>query len=120
MSLIQHIGRFFEWGQSSTPGSVTPLMAANPGDSALVMTDFLIAYIPTKVRLPPGTRLTPDTVLAELGLDSLAMILLSGELERRLAVTIAPELLFETPTLNALAAVLHEARQAKDAESATV
>nr|WP_307728491.1 AMP-binding protein [Massilia solisilvae] len=47
-----------------------------------------------------------DTPFAELGIDSLATVPIALEIEQRAAVPVVPELLYDYPTVNALAAWL--------------
>jgi acyl-CoA synthetase (AMP-forming)/AMP-acid ligase II/alkylation response protein AidB-like acyl-CoA dehydrogenase/acyl carrier protein len=53
-----------------------------------------------------------DTPFAELGIDSLAAVPIALDIEHRAGLAVVPELLFDYPTVNALADYLHGRRRA--------
>lgn len=56
----------------------------------------------------PVTQVPPDASFAQLGLDSLALIGFSGELEQRVGRRLSPSLLYHYPTIATLAVHLAE------------
>ncbi len=63
----------------------------------------------------PSRDIDPEALFVELGLDSLSALDIVAELEKRLAVTLYPTLLFEHHTPRDLAIALDELRQDKKA-----
>lgn len=59
----------------------------------------------------PVESVDPDADFDRLGIDSALAVSLLMEVEERYDVDLAPDTLFETPTLNAVAAYLHEQTQ---------
>lgn len=60
----------------------------------------------THLELPADTRLDPDRAFTDLGLDSTGVHALVGDLEDELGVPVAPETLFDHPTVRDLSAHL--------------
>ena len=58
-----------------------------------------------------SSDIDPAKPLGEYGLDSMAAVTLTGELEDMLAVEISPSLPYEHPTINALAKELTHGRK---------
>lgn len=68
----------------------------------------LVALIVGKLEETLGSAIDIDTPLMEMGLDSIAGTGFVGDLESELKVELPPTLLFNYPTVNALAAYLHK------------
>jgi len=64
--------------------------------------DWCIAYLQKTVDNPP-IAIEPDASFAELGLDSATSAYFIVELEEWLGAELRPELVFEYPTISALA-----------------
>jgi len=58
------------------------------------------------LELPIGSRLDPDRAFTDLGLDSTGVHALVGDLEDEFGVQVAPETLFDHPTVRDLSAHL--------------
>lgn len=56
----------------------------------------------------PEAEVDPDADFDRLGIDSALAVSLLVEVEERYSVDIAPEALFENPTISAVATYLHE------------
>lgn len=56
----------------------------------------------------PVESVDPDADFDRLGIDSALAVSLLMEVEERYDIDLAPETLFENPTLNAVATYLHE------------
>ena len=67
--------------------------------------DWLLAYVAKELQVAPDA-LDPDQRLFDLGLTSRQSVLLAGDLEDWLGVEISPDLTWDHPTINALAAHL--------------
>jgi acyl carrier protein len=63
---------------------------------------WLIEHLARELEIDPS-KIDPDRPLTRYGLDSLAAVTLSGELEVFLKRELSPELLRELPTINAIA-----------------
>jgi acyl carrier protein len=64
-------------------------------------------YLARTLDLPDGA-VDPDATFARLGLDSANSVYLIVELEDRLGLELTPDLVFEHPTISALARYLAE------------
>ena len=64
-------------------------------------------YVADVLEVPVET-VDPDADFDQLGIDSALAVSLLVEVEERYGVDLAPEALFENPTLAAVAAHLHE------------
>ncbi len=64
--------------------------------------DWCIAYLRKTVD-DPSIAIGPDASFAELGLDSASSAYFTVELEEWLGAELTPELVFEYPTISALA-----------------
>ena len=64
--------------------------------------DWCIAYLKKTVD-NPSIAIGPDASFAELGLDSATSVYFTVELEEWLGTELRPELVFEYPTISALA-----------------
>jgi acyl carrier protein len=89
---------------------VNTIARSEPMADAENLADFLIAFITARAKLPVGMVVTETTPLTDLGLDSLSLLRLSGELEDALSLPIEPALLFDTATVGDLAAELQALR----------
>jgi acyl carrier protein len=76
---------------------------ATPRDIEEWLTDYLAPLL--KI---PSDRIDPRRPFAEYGLDSLAAVTLSGDLERWLGVQLSPTLAWDYPTIQSLARHLAE------------
>jgi acyl carrier protein len=81
------------------------LQAENPSEAAI--RDWCTEYLARTLDLPAQT-IDPQTTFARLGLDSANSVFLIVELEDRLGLELTPDLLFEYPTICALAHHLAE------------
>jgi acyl carrier protein len=66
---------------------------------------FLIMMIADRLDLPPET-IDPQNNFIDYGFDSIALMTISGELEKWLGIRLSPVVAWEQPTLNALAQYL--------------
>ncbi|HJQ48329.1 MAG TPA: acyl carrier protein [Amycolatopsis sp.] len=64
----------------------------------------------------PVESVDPDADFDRLGIDSALAVSLLMEVEERYDVDLSPETLFENPTLNAVAAYLHEQTEQRVAQ----
>ena len=86
-------------------------MAANEGSSRPLDTDELCAWLIGRVAQHievPADRISPDRRLTELGLDSLQVLTICGELEDRYGIEVDPVQLFAEPTAESVAKRLSE------------
>lgn len=67
--------------------------------------DWLVARLAEELGVP-ASAIDPDAPFAELGLDSMKAVAISGELETLLGRRLDPTLLWELPTVRRLAAGL--------------
>jgi acyl transferase domain-containing protein/acyl-CoA synthetase (AMP-forming)/AMP-acid ligase II/acyl carrier protein len=86
-----------EWVDAARPDVIDASHA-----EAEALEDWLIKRIAAERRVPPET-ISPETLFADLGLDSAAVIALSGDLEKRLGRRIPPTVVFEFPCVRDLA-----------------
>ncbi len=75
-------------------------------DRAALLQDALARRVLATLGLPPDIALQPDRALRDLGLDSLLSVSLRNELAAALGIDLPSTLLFDHPTLAALAAHL--------------
>ncbi len=85
----------------SPPGGV----AENPDAAAIRR--WLVAYLVAELGVDPDD-IAPAAPFDDLGLDSAAAVTLTGDLEDWLGRPLSPELAYEHPTIDALAAYLAE------------
>ncbi|GFE69988.1 acyl carrier protein [Chroococcus sp. FPU101] len=64
--------------------------------------DWLIAYLAQLLEVEPQ-EIDPQTPFERYGLDSSAMVVLSGDLQEWLKCKLDPTLLYDYPTIEALA-----------------
>jgi acyl carrier protein len=76
------------------------LPAENPREAAI--RDWCVDYLARTLDLPDHT-IDPEMTFARLGLDSANSVFLIVELEDWLGLELAPDLLFEHPTICGLA-----------------
>jgi acyl transferase domain-containing protein/acyl carrier protein len=74
----------------------------NAGKSAPDVRAWLVERVAGKLRVPPE-QLDPREPLARYGLDSLTAVQLAGELEQWLGRPLSPVLVYDYPTIDALA-----------------
>ncbi|QEU90188.1 acyl carrier protein [Streptomyces kanamyceticus] len=72
----------------------------------LAIAAMLQDAIATDLELAPGQRLDWHTSFVELGLDSAAVVAVSGAAGQRLGLEVPPEWLFDHPTIHGLAQFL--------------
>jgi 8-amino-7-oxononanoate synthase len=81
-------------------------MAVNePLDGRDAIQEWLVATMADLLKCPPS-EVDPDARFDRLGIDSLSMVALSGDLEDRLGLRLRPTVLWDYPTVTALAAHL--------------
>jgi acyl-CoA synthetase (AMP-forming)/AMP-acid ligase II/alkylation response protein AidB-like acyl-CoA dehydrogenase/acyl carrier protein len=88
-----------------------------PGDTHRLVYDVVFKWLRSDGSLP-STPVGYDTPFTELGIDSLSSVPIALELEQQTALPIAPELLYDYQTVNALAAYIDTLRQGPLALSA--
>jgi acyl carrier protein len=81
-----------------------------PPQSADDIKAYLIARLRKRLRAKPGLNLTEETPFDQLGMDSLALVRFSGELEEWLNVEIEPALLIEYSNVRELSLALDKLR----------
>ncbi|MFE2225631.1 SDR family NAD(P)-dependent oxidoreductase [Streptomyces kronopolitis] len=92
--------------QPSAEAVAEPYATAPPGESATAASpDWLYAVVARTTKVAPGL-LAADTLLGDIGVDSLLMAELVRALEEILGQPVDPSLLQEHPTLGGLAAAL--------------
>lgn len=64
----------------------------------------VIRSLVAELELPAGREPEPDAVFADLGLDSVGVGVLAGDLEREFDRSVPPELVYDHPTPRLLAA----------------
>lgn len=86
--------------RSAAPGAraLPPVAPAGPSPTRQLVHDSVAKWL-----CADGVELADDVPFTELGIDSLASVPIALELERKTALPIAPELLFDYQTVNALA-----------------
>ena len=90
-----------------------------PTENQASIQKWIIAKIAEAANVPAAS-ISPDEPMTSYGIDSLAAALLSGDLSDWLGIDLDPTLLWECPTVSALAARLWESvsqttSQTKDA-----
>lgn len=73
--------------------------------SALTIQDWLSSYLAQLLELEPQ-EIEPQTPFERYGLDSSAMVVLSGDLQEWLGRKLDPTLLYDYPTIESLAEYL--------------
>lgn len=101
--------------QSSTP-ALGDLLRAAPRDERRTL---LLKQIEVRVRrvmaLPPGETIDPDVSLREIGLDSLLAVEIRNSLQQMLECSLPATLLFDYPSMSALAAYVERTLGVEDA-----
>ena len=75
------------------------------------LADYLAAFLGRRIKLRRGQVFRRDTSLRTLGIDSLTLVKIAGEIEAQLAIEIEPALLFEATTIADLARMLQTLRE---------
>ncbi|MBC7368277.1 MAG: AMP-binding protein, partial [Undibacterium sp.] len=106
-NLLQPLGLWHraEPVEHKPAGQITP--AQPPTSPASPSVSVLQAWLTTRVAAAlnqPAATIDPRAPLQTLGLDSLAAVTLSGELEAHLGRTVAPTVVYDFPTIAQLAA----------------
>jgi acyl carrier protein len=73
--------------------------------TASTLRDDVESYVRQKISLRtkvPGDEITPDTVLLNIGLQSIDAVLICGEVEDRFEVELDPTMMFKFRTLEEL------------------
>ncbi|MGE5268926.1 MAG: SDR family NAD(P)-dependent oxidoreductase, partial [Thiohalocapsa sp.] len=91
---------------ASEPASRIMLLQAAPAERPCLLRDELARRLTALLGLPAGAPLDPRRALRDLGLDSLLSVSLRNELAGAFGVDLPSTLLFDYPTLEALAAFL--------------
>jgi acyl carrier protein len=93
---------------------LTPESSANPSNSGANFTptseeiqNWLISYTADLLEMD-SEEINPATPFASYGLDSSAMVVLSGDLQTWLEIELDPTLLYDYPTIEALGEYLVE------------
>ncbi|MBI5768908.1 MAG: thioester reductase domain-containing protein [Verrucomicrobia bacterium] len=84
------------------PRATEPAPAA-PAPDAAALQQWLVARVAAALKIS-ATSVDPHAPLATLGLDSLAAVELSGDLEKHLGRAVAPTIVYDHPTIARLAA----------------
>lgn len=84
----------------------TALLAIPANDRRAFLLDDLERRLVALLAFPAGTRIAPTRALRDLGLDSLLSVSLRNELSADYALDLQATLVFDHPTLSALAAYL--------------
>ncbi|WP_085314307.1 acyl carrier protein [Derxia lacustris] len=71
-------------------------------DLATSLRSLLADLLGRELRIPPH-EVDPARALTSYGLDSIAALTVSGELEERLGLELEPTLLWDCPTIDAIA-----------------
>jgi acyl carrier protein len=71
------------------------------------MTDWLVERI-AEYRDVPAEEIDPELPMAELGLDSVYVLSLCGDVEDRWGLEVEPTVAWDYPTATALAGHLHQ------------
>jgi acyl carrier protein len=87
------------------PAIEVVVLPENRSESAI--RDWCVGYLANTLGLP-CEEIDADTKFSRLGLDSANSVYLIVELEDRLGLELAPELIFEHPTVSDLARYLAE------------
>ncbi len=95
-----------QWRQEeplpATPVAVPPTASLNPTATEKAIREWLVLHIAEWLQLSPE-KIDTREVLASYGLDSVTAVRLSGELEESLGRKISPTLVYDYPTIEALA-----------------
>jgi acyl carrier protein len=94
----------------AAPAAPAISATARPGDTHRLVYDVVFKWLRSDGSLP-ATPVDYDTPFTELGIDSLSSVPIALELEQQVALPIAPELLYDYQTVNALAAYIDTLRQ---------
>src|SRR6478736_1891038 len=88
------------WSPGDTPAATPP--AATPAPTVSGLQAWLVTRVAALLQAPAAT-IDPRAPLQTLGLDSLAAVTLSGELEQHLGRSVAPTIVYDHPTIERLA-----------------
>jgi acyl-CoA synthetase (AMP-forming)/AMP-acid ligase II/alkylation response protein AidB-like acyl-CoA dehydrogenase len=98
-----------------SPAPSGPAPVAAPRAARQLVYDSVLKWLRGEGMAPCG-GFGDDTPFTELGMDSLATVPIALELEQLTGLPIAPELLYDYQTVNALAAYIERQRQGAPAE----
>ena len=79
---------------------MTPLLIANDSGE---LRSWMIEYISEVLKIDAGTLSTSAT-FDSIGLDSVEAVVMTGVMEEHFGVDVDPELLFESPSIDAFVA----------------
>ena len=104
MPLVEKVRRYFG------VGGISPEKSFPPPRSASDIKEFLIARLGARLNMRPGQTLTDETQFEDLGINSLALVKFSLELEEWLDIEIEPTLLIEHSNIRELSLALDNLR----------
>ncbi|MGB3495630.1 MAG: hybrid fatty acyl-AMP ligase/type I polyketide synthase, partial [Elainellaceae cyanobacterium] len=96
---------------------LSPLTVRTPSQSVLAIQSWLVTQVATNLGISPSS-IDPQEPFARYGLDSVTAIRLSGDLEEWLGRSLSPTLVYDYPTIAALAAYLGDTESASSADDA--
>jgi acyl carrier protein len=102
--LVEKIRKYIGTGGNSSKVAFPPPHGAND------IKQFLIARLGARLKLRPGQTLTDETSFEDLGINSLALVRFSLELEEWLNIEIEPTLLIEHSNIRELSLALETLR----------
>jgi acyl carrier protein len=102
--LVEKVKKYFGTGGISLKESFPPPRSAND------IKEFLIARLGARLKMRPGHILTDETPFDDLGINSLALVKFSLELEEWLSIEIEPTLLIEHSNIRELSLALDNLR----------
>jgi acyl carrier protein len=102
--LVEKVKKYFG------SGGFSPKESFPPPTSADDIKKFLIARLGARLKMRPGHILTDETPFDDLGINSLALVKFSLELEEWLSIDIEPTLLIEHTNIRELSLALDNLR----------
>jgi epothilone polyketide synthase D len=95
-----------EAGEVEPPAATVPVGSRTPRESERQhLMHWMRSRVAARLGRPPRA-IDVRAPLSELGLDSLSLVELSGELERRIGARVSPSLLYAYPSIDALTSAL--------------
>lgn len=104
MPFVEKVRKYFGAGGNS------PEKSYPPPNSASDIARFVIARLGSRIKMRPGQVLTDETPFDDLGINSLALVKFSLELEEWLKIEIEPTLLIEHSNIRELSLALDHLR----------